>query len=70
MLDVVQKLKWVCSPMQNIALTSSAVMKGLCNTLQGGPKKLTALRVNNFVTVSVKKVCDMSKVSIFCLKNV
>ena len=35
--------------------------------LYGVPKIGLFLRVDNFVTVS-GKVCDMSKVSIFCLK--
>ena len=37
--------------------------------VQGGPKKQTVLRVDNFVTVSGKKVCYMSKVSKLCLEK-
>jgi len=38
--------------------------------VQGEPKSGLLLRVASFVVVGGRKVCDMSKVSKFCLENV
>ena len=37
--------------------------------IQGGPKKRTVFRLDNFVTVSPRKACSMSKLSQFYRKK-
>ena len=39
----------------------STAVKRLCVCVQGGPKNRTVFRLDNFVTVSPRKACSVSK---------
>ena len=44
---------------------SQVVVAAVLMSMQGGPKNGTVLRVDNFVTISGKKMCDAKSCSNF-----
>ena len=56
--------------LQNISHNHSSTFVNLKYAKYRMVQKRTVLRVNNFVTVNGRKVCDMSNVSEFCLIKV
>ena len=53
-----------CSVMQKVTGRFSMKFERI-EKLQGGPKNMTIFRLDNFVTVSPRKACSMSKFSKF-----